>query len=190
MKVLVACEYSGVVRDAFLARGHDAVSCDLLPTDSPGPHHQGDVFEIMDQGWDLMIAHPPCTALCVSGNRWYKNTQERLDAAEFFRRFLEAPIDKICVENPVGVISTLIRRPNQYIQPYHHGHPESKKTGLWLKNLPLLTPTNIVEEGPRHVTKSGKSLPEWYNLPPSEDRWKIRSKTFEGIAKAMADQWT
>jgi site-specific DNA-cytosine methylase len=189
MRVLVACEYSGVVRDAFIAHGHEAWSCDLLPTDSPGPHIQGDVFKVIKNGWDLMIAHPPCTHLAVSGNRWYAGSQERLDAIEFFRRFLDAPISKICVENPVGAISKAIRPPDQYIQPYWFGHPESKKTGLWLKGLEPLEPTNVVEEGPRHVTKSGRSLPVWYNLPPSADRWKIRSKTFKGIADAMASQW-
>lgn len=180
MNVLVACEYSGVVRDAFLRLGHDAVSCDLLPTDSPGPHYQGDVFDIINDGFDLMIAHPPCTALAVSGNRWYYNSQERLDAVEFFKRFFDCDIPKIAVENPVGVLSTLYRKPDQYIQPWQFGHGETKKTGLWLKNLPPLRPTNIVEGREQRVWKMG----------PSPDRWKERSKTYKGIADAMADQWS
>lgn len=189
MKVLVACESSGVVRDAFIERGHEAMSCDLLPTESPGPHYTGDVFDIIDEGWDLMIAHPPCTALCVAGNKHYANTQERTDAVEFFRKFLEADIPRIAVENPVGVISTLIRKPDQYVQPYWFGDSASKKTGLWLKGLPKLVPTNMVDPGEFVTFKSGKRMPAWYNLSPSEDRWKIRSQTFKGLANAMATQW-
>ncbi len=192
MKVLIACEYSGVVRDAFLARGHEAMSCDLLPTDSPGPHHEGDVFDVIDQGWDLMIAHPPCTDLAVSGAKHFAakiadGRQQR--ALDFVQRLLDAPIDKICLENPVSVISSKIRKPNQIIQPWMFGHEATKTTCLWLKNLPSLEASQIVDKGARHVTKSGKSLPAWYNLPPSKDRWKIRSATFPGIAKAMAEQW-
>jgi hypothetical protein len=192
VKVLIACEYSGVVRDAFLARGHEAMSCDLLPTDSPGPHHEGDVFDVIDQGWDLMIAHPPCTDLAVSGAKHFAakiadGRQQR--ALDFVQRLLDAPIDKICLENPVSVISSKIRKPNQIIQPWMFGHEATKTTCLWLKNLPSLEASQIVDKGARHVTKSGKSLPAWYNLPPSKDRWKIRSATFPGIAKAMAEQW-
>jgi hypothetical protein len=190
MKVLVACEYSGIVRDAFIARGHDAMSCDLLPTDRPGPHYQGPVQDILKAGWDLMIAHPPCTHLAVSGARWFKNKQaEQAEALDFVRFLLDAPVSRIAVENPVSIISSRIRKPDQIIQPWQHGHEATKTTCLWLKNLPHLKPTNVVDKGVRHVTKSGRSLPEWYNLPPSEGRWKIRSKTFQGIADAMAQQW-
>ena len=190
MRVLVACEYSGTVRDAFLALGHDAMSCDLLPTDSPGPHYQGDVREILGNGWDLMIAHPPCTHLAVSGAKWFdKKKSQQDEALEFVRLLLSAPVPRIALENPVSIISSRIRKPDQIIQPYEHGHEATKTTCLWLKGLPLLAPSNIVGKGARHVTKSGKSLPEWYNLPPSADRWKLRSATFPGIAKAMAEQW-
>ena len=190
MRVLIACEYSGAVRDAFLARGHDAMSCDLLPTDTPGPHYQGDVRDIIGGGWGLMIAHPPCTHLAVSGARWFKDKQaEQAQALDFVRMLLDAPIPRIALENPVSIISSRIRKPDQIIQPYEHGHEATKTTCLWLKNLPPLVPTKIVGKGRRHVTKSGRSLPEWYNLPPSADRWKLRSATFPGIAAAMADQW-
>lgn len=190
MKVLIACEYSGVVRDAFIALGHDAVSCDLLPTDAPGPHYQGDVRDILEDGWDMMIAHPPCTHLAVSGARWfYLKQTEQMEALDFVRLLMNAPIHRIAVENPVGVISSHIRKPDQIIQPYMFGDSATKTTCLWLKNLPLLTPTAWVDKGARHVTKSGRSLPKWYNLPPSPDRWKIRSATFPGIARAMAEQW-
>lgn len=190
MRVLVACEYSGTVRDAFLALGHNAMSCDLLPTDSPGPHYQGDVRDILGNGWDLMIAHPPCTHLAVSGAKWFdqKKSQQE-EALDFVRLLLAAPIPRIALENPVSIISSRIRKPDQIIQPYEHGHEATKTTCLWLKGLPHLVPSKIVGKGARHVTKSGKSLPEWYNLPPSADRWKLRSATFPGIAKAMADQW-
>lgn len=190
MRVLVACEYSGVVRDAFLAAGHDAMSCDLLPTDAPGPHWHGDVRDVLGWDWDLMIAHPPCTHLAVSGARWFKDKQvEQAQALDFVRLLLDAPIPRIALENPVSIISSRIRKPDQIIQPYEHGHEATKTTCLWLKNLPLLKPSNIVGKGTRHVTKSGRSLPDWYNLPPSNDRWKIRSATFPGIAAAMAAQW-
>ena len=190
MRVLIACEYSGTVRDAFVDKGHDAWSCDLLPSDKAGNHYQGDVRDILDDEWDLMIAHPPCTHLAVSGARWFKDKQvEQAEALDFVRLLLDAPIPKIALENPVSIISSKIRKPNQIIQPYEYGHEATKTTCLWLKNLPPLMPTNIVGKGKRHVTKSGKSLPEWYNLPPSADRWKIRSATFSGIAEAMADQW-
>jgi len=180
MKVLVACEYSGVVRDAFLSRGHDAMSCDLLPTESPGPHHQGSVLDILDEGWDLMIAHPPCTHLAVSGARWFPGKRvEQEEALAFVRTLLDAPIPRIALENPVSIISTRIRKPDQYIQPWMFGHGEVKKTGFWLKELPPLEPTDIVEGREARVHKLG----------PSEDRWKLRSTTLPGIAAAMADQW-
>ena len=190
MKVLIACEFSGVVRNAFLAKGRDAMSCDLLSSESPGPHYQGDVKDILGNGWDLMIAHPPCTHLAVSGARWFKNKQaEQLAALDFVHLLLSAPIPRIALENPISIISSRIRRPDQIIQPWMFGHEATKTTCLWLKNLDPLKPTKIVDKGARHVTKSGKSLPVWYNLPPSPDRWKIRSATFQGIADAMADQW-
>lgn len=180
MRVLVACEFSGTVRDAFRRRGHDAVSCDLLPTEAPGPHYQGDARDVLGDGWDLMVAHPPCTHLAVSGARWWKDKQaEQAEALDFVRLLLEAPIGRIALENPVGKISTAIRPASQYVQPYEYGHGETKKTGLWLVNLPLLRPTNIVE---------GREGRVW-RLPPSEDRWKLRSLTYPGIADAMADQW-
>lgn len=192
MRVLVACEYSGSVRDAFLRQGHDAMSCDLLPTDRPGPHYEGDVFDVIGDGWDLMIAHPPCTHLAVSGAKHFEAKQAsgvQGQALEFVRRLLDADVPKICLENPVSIISTRIRRPSQIIQPWMFGHEATKTTCLWLKGLPKLAPTNIVGRGARHVTKSGKSLPVWYNLPPSPTRWKVRSATFQGIAEAMANQW-
>jgi len=190
MKVLIACEFSGIVRDAFIKRGHDAWSCDLLPTEVEGPHIQGDVLNILNDGWDLMIAHPPCTHLATSGARWFKNKEkEQKEALEFVSLLLNAPINKIALENPISIISSRIRKPDQIVQPWMFGHPEQKSTCLWLKNLPLLKPTNIVDKGEMHVTKSGKKLPKWYNIPPREDRWKMRSKTFEGIAAAMAEQW-
>ena len=183
MRVLIACEFSGTVRDAFIEKGHtDTWSCDLLDTEGKYQlnHYKGDVKDILHDGWDLMIAHPPCTHLAVSGARYFKDKKElQEEALEFVRVLMNAPIEKICVENPVSVISTKIRKPDQYIQPWQFGHGETKKTGLWLKNLPLLKPTEIVEG------RDGKIL----SYSPSPDRWKKRSKTYEGIAKAMADQW-
>lgn len=189
MKVLIACEYSGVVRDAFLRLGHDALSCDLLETESPGPHYRGDVRDLLDQGWDLMIAHPPCTHLAVSGARWFKDKQfEQAEALEFVWTLMNAPIPRIALENPVGIISSVIRKPDQIIQPWQFGHPEAKKTCLWLKNLPLLRPTNILDLPScghwNNQTPSGQN-----KLGPSPDRAKIRSRTYEGIAEAMAHQW-
>lgn len=198
MRVLIACEFSGTVRDAFLRRGHYAMSCDLLPCESQasGDHYQGDVRDILDHGWDLMIAHPPCTYLCSSGLHWNKRRPERVklteEALDFVRLLLDAPIPRIALENPVGCISTRIRPYDQTVQPYQFGHDASKKTCLWLKNLPPLRPTQFVE--PRMV--NGK--PRWSNqtdsgqnkLPPSDDRWAIRSETYLGIAEAMADQWS
>lgn len=194
MKVLIACEFSGTVRDAFLARGHDAVSCDLLPTESPGPHIVGDVLEILDHGWDLMIAHPPCTHLAVSGARWFKDkVEEQEKAITFFMTLINAPVKRICVENPVGIMSSRYRKPDQYIQPWQFGDPFSKRTGLWLKNLPKLKPTNIVDRGEYITYESGARLPVWYAKTywlPKKDRKKIRSTTFKGIAHAMAEQWS
>jgi len=201
MKVLVACEYSGTVRDAFISMGHEAMSCDLLPTDVPGPHYQGDVFDIINQGWDMMIAHPPCTYLCVSGLHWNKRVEGRDaktdEALEFVKKLLDAPIQRIALENPVGCISKRIRKPEQIIQPYEYGDDAAKKTCLWLKNLPKLRPTDRVR-GRKVKTPSGKIVERWSNqcdnygqdkTPPSPDRWKIRSKTWQGIADAMASQW-
>lgn len=182
MKILVACEYSGAVRDAFRDRGHDAMSCDLLPTDAPGPHYQGDVSDILNDGWDMLIGFPPCTHLAVSGARWFpeKRADGRQQAAlDFVRLLMDAPIDKIAIENPVSVISSQIRKPDQTIQPWQFGHGETKRTCLWLKGLPKLTPTDIVDGREQRIWK----------MPPSPDRWKERSKTFTGIANAMADQW-
>lgn len=190
MKVLVACEESGAVRDAFLKLGHDAMSCDLLDTSSPGPHYKGDVFDIINDGWDLMIAHPPCTHLAVSGARWFKyKEKEQKESPAFVRALLEADIPRVALENPVSVISSRIRKPDQIVQPWMFGDEATKTTCLWLKNLPKLVPTNIVGKGERHVTKGGRSLPKWYNLPPSEERARLRSKTFQGMANAMAQQW-
>jgi site-specific DNA-cytosine methylase len=180
MKVLVACEFSGIVREAFRAKGHDAWSCDLLPTEILGQHIQGDVLEVLKDGWDLMIAHPPCTHLAVSGSRWFRSKQrEQGEALDFVRALMAAPIAKIAVENPVSVISSRIRKPEQIIQPWQFGHGETKTTCLWLKGLPKLTATNIVDGREARVHK----------MPPSADRWKLRSKTYQGIADAMADQW-
>ena len=194
MKVLVACEYSGIVRDAFAAKGHDAWSCDILPTESPGNHFQGDVLEHLDKGWDLMIAHPPCTHLAVSGARWFTEGKKpwslQEEALDFVRKLLDAPINKIALENPVSVISTKIRKPNQNIQPFQYGHDVTKKTCLWLKNLPNLKPTKIVK--PDIVLVNGKKMSrmhyESFKLP-SKERSKVRSKFYTGIAEAMADQW-
>ena len=180
MKVLIACEYSGTVRDAFLAAGHDAMSCDLLPTDRPGPHYRGDVLEVLGDGWDLMIAHPPCTHLAVSGARWFKEKQpEQAEALWFVDMLLNAPIDRIALENPVSIISSRIRKPDQIIQPWQFGHGETKATCLWLKNLPKLIPTNIVSGRDNRI----------HRMPPGPDRWKERSRTYQGIADAMATQW-
>jgi site-specific DNA-cytosine methylase len=183
MKVLIACEYSGTVRDAFIARGHDAISCDLLPTDSPGPHYQGDIFDIMDTGFDLMIAHPPCTHLSVSGARHFKEKiadGRQQEAIDFFMKLINCRIPRIAVENPISIMSTKYRKPDQIIQPWQFGHGETKATCLWLKGLSLLVPTDIVDGREARVHK----------LPPSVDRWKLRSTTYKGIAEAMAEQWS
>lgn len=185
MKILIACEFSGIVRDAFRALGHDAVSCDILPSERPGPHIQGDVLTILSEGWDMMIAHPPCTHLAVSGARWFSAKQiEQAEALNFVWALMDAPIPRIAVENPVSIISSRIRRPDQIIQPWQFGHEESKATCLWLKNLPPLRPTQIMAVRNRNLTASGQN-----RLPPSPDRWRIRSRTYDGIAAAMADQW-
>jgi site-specific DNA-cytosine methylase len=180
VRVLVACEFSGIVRDAFTDAGHFAMSCDLLPTERVGNHYRGDVLAILDQDWDLMIAHPPCTHLAVSGARWFKDKQtEQAEAIAFVRTLLDAPIPRIALENPVSIISSRIRKPDQVIQPWQFGHGEVKATCLWLKNLPRLTPTNIVDGREARVHK----------MAPGPNRWAERSRTLQGIADAMADQW-
>jgi site-specific DNA-cytosine methylase len=181
MMILVACEFSGIVRDAFRALGHDAWSCDLLESErGPKFHIRGDVLHFLDFGWDLMIAHPPCTHLAVSGARWFaEKRQEQAEALEFVRALLAAPIPRIALENPVSIISSRIRKPDQIIQPWQFGHGETKATCLWLKNLPPLAPTAIVAGREARV----------HRMPPGPDRWRERSRTFPGIARAMADQW-
>lgn len=184
MKVLIACEFSGIVRDAFIARGHQAVSCDLLPTERPGPHIQGSVFDVnvVSAGWDLMIAHPDCTFLTVSGARWMNEEWRQetlLMALHAVKALWKFPVEKIAIENPVGRLSSLWRGPDQYIQPYQFGHGESKNTGLWLRGLPKLKPTNVVD---------GRNGRVWKEAP-SPERKKNRSRTYEGIAAAMAAQW-
>ena len=192
MRVLVACEYSGRVRDAFLAKGHEAMSCDLLPTEKPGPHYQGDMRDVMDYPWDLMIAHPPCTYLSVSGMHWttrgLRDPKLTEDALAFVNLLLNAPIKKIALENPISIISSRIRKPDQIIQPWWFGEDASKKTCLWLKNLPLLEPTDKLPGD--NKTRRANQTPSGQNkLGPSADRWKIRSATYQGIADAMAAQW-
>lgn len=180
MRVLVACEFSGTVRDAFSRLGHDAWSCDLLPSETQGHHYQGDVRDILGQHWDMMIAHPPCTHLAVSGARWFKDKRrEQAEALDFVRMLLHCNIPRIALENPVSIISSRIRKPDQIIQPWQHGHGETKATCLWLKGLPLLKPSNIVDG--RHARV--------HLMPPGPDRWKERSRTYPGIAQAMAEQW-
>lgn len=189
MRVLVACERSGRVRDAFLAKGHDAWSCDLFPSEAGGPHMVGDVLDKLGLGWDMMIAHPPCTHLAVSGARWFSaKRQQQREALDFVRHLLAAPIPRVCIENPVSILSTVFREPDQVIQPWQFGHPEAKATCLWLVNLPVLFPTRVL------------ALPEcgyWQNqtpsrqnkLGPSHERTALRAKTYEGVATAMAEQW-
>jgi hypothetical protein len=201
MKVLIACEFSGTVRTAFEKLGHDAWSCDLEPTSIPGNHHQGSVLDILNDGWDLMIAHPPCTYLTVTGNKWFKpeyadrfptRHQDREDGAKFFMELVNANIPRIAIENPIGVMSTRYKKPNQVVHPWQFGHEASKSTCLWLKNLPNLVPTNIVSKGEFVTYKSGKRMTKWYadaaSLSPKE-REKVRNTTFQGIADAMANQW-
>jgi hypothetical protein len=187
MRVLVACEFTGTVRRAFRELGHEAWSCDILPAEDGGPHIQGDVRQVLGDGWDLMVAHPPCTHLAVSGARHFHRKQvEQAEALEFVQTLMDAPIPRIALENPVSVISSRIRKPDQIIQPYQFGHPESKKTCLWLKGLNPLQPTAVMQMRGRweNQTPSGQN-----KLGPSPDRWKIRSKTYPGIAHAMATQW-
>lgn len=180
MRVLVACEFSGAVRDAFSKAGHDATSCDLMDSETPGNHYKGNVLDILNDGWDLMIAHPPCTHLAVSGSRWFFNKQaEQKEALEFVQTLLDAPIPCIALENPISIISSRIRKPDQIIQPWMFGHGETKATCLWLKGLPKLKATNIVEGRDARV----------HRMSPGPNRWKERSRTFSGIAAAMADQW-
>ena len=185
MKVLIACEYSGIVRDAFIRAGHDAMSCDILPTESPGPHYQGDVRDVLAEQWDMIIAHPPCTRLTNAGVRWLheRNLWDELnEACRFFNLFMEHPCEKIAVENPIPhkyAVARIGRKPDQIVQPWQFGHGETKAVGLWLKNLPKLIPTNIVE---------GRE-PRVHMMPPGPDRAKMRSRFFEGIADAMAAQW-
>lgn len=199
MRVLVACEYSGAVRDEFIKLGHDAVSCDLLPTDVPGPHYEGDVFDIINDGWDIMIAFPPCTHLALSGSQWFEQKRKdgrQAEALQFVRDLMNAPIDKIAIENPLGIISSQIRKHDQIIQPWQFGEPFQKSTCLWLKNLPPLVATDVVSKGEfkEWVNKKGvkKRQPLWYfeALGNKDKAWKVRSQTFKGIAKAMADQWS
>jgi len=187
MRVLVACEFTGTVRRAFRELGHEAWSCDILPAEDGGPHIQGDVRQVLGDGWDLMVAHPPCTHLAVSGARHFHRKQvEQAEALDFVRVLMDAPIPRIALENPVSVISSRIRKPDQIIQPYQFGHPESKKTCLWLKGLNPLQPTAVMQMRGRweNQTPSGQN-----KLGPSPDRWKLRSKTYPGIAHAMATQW-
>jgi site-specific DNA-cytosine methylase len=190
-RVLVACEYSGRVRDAFTTHGWDAWSCDVLPTERErGNHHQGPVEDLLDQHWDLLIAHPPCTHLAVSGARWFKDKQvEQAEALAFVQLLLDAPVERIALENPVSIISSRIRKPTQVVHPYWFGHPEAKATCLWLKNLPPLKPTNMLKKPDcghwQNQTPSGQN-----KLGPSPDRWKERSRTYTGIAEAMASQWS
>ena len=201
MRVLVACEFSGTVRDAFTRLGHEAWSCDIVPSDTIGNHYQCDLFEVLDKDWDLLIAHPPCTYLTVTGNKWFKpeykdrfptREQDRVDAIEFFTKIHNSNIPKICIENPVGIMSTILRKPDQIVHPWQFGHEASKNTCLWLKGLPKLTPSNIVGKGEFITYKSGKRMTKWYadaaSLSPKE-RAKVRNKTFQGIADAMASQW-
>ncbi len=178
--MLVACEFSGIVRDAFIARGHDAVSCDLLPSERPGPHIEGDVRRVLGEGWDLMIGFPPCTHLAVSGARWWPAKRQEQEAAlDFVRHLMAAEIPRIAIENPIGAISTRIRKPTQIVHPWQFGHGESKATCLWLKGLPPLQPTRVVEGRTARVHMTGET----------KDRWKRRSRTYQGIADAMAEQW-
>ena len=181
MNIAILCEYSGTVRDAFIRAGHNAISCDILPTESYGPHIQGNLFDYCWSNYDLIIAHPPCTHMCLSGNRYYAGTGKRKSSAEFIERIWKIPVDKLCIENPMGQINSYLPfmpKP-QYIQPWQYGHGETKKTGLWKRNLPDLIPTNIVEGRDNRIWK----------MPPSEDRGKLRSLFYTGIAQAMAEQW-
>ena len=202
MKILIACEFSGTVREAFAKLGHDAWSCDIEPTDIPGQHYQGDVMDILADGWDMLIAFPPCTHLAVSGARHFE--QKRKDGRQqqgidFFMQMINAPIEKISVENPVGIMSSIHKKPSQIIQPWQFGHEAQKTTCLWLKNLPNLEHTNVVGKGEFYTTPTGKKMPSWMSDPVGADGKKlaygsaeikkVRNKTFQGIADAMASQW-
>jgi hypothetical protein len=195
MRVLVACEYSGTVRDAFRRAGHDAMSCDLLPTEAPGPHYQGDVRDVLDDGWDLMVAHPPCTYLCSMGVWWNHKRPERWEhtyaAAEFVKLLWDAPIPKVAIENPVGWLSKNWAKPSQMIHPWMFGHEANKPTCLWLRGLPNLQPTKIVGKGEFYVKANGQRMSKWSHITSGTraDRWKIAAATYQGIADAMADQW-
>lgn len=194
MRVLVACEFSGVVRDAFRALGHDAWSCDLLPSPTASPFHlTGNVLSILDDGWDLMVAHPPCTYLCSSGLHWNRRRPERAlqteDAVQFFLRLAAAPIKRKCLENPIGCMSTRYRKPDQIVHPWQFGEDASKATCLWLENLPPLVPTNVLPGG-RAARRANQTASGQNRLPPSPDRWKLRSITYPGFARAMAQQWS
>jgi hypothetical protein len=194
MRVLIACEFSGVVRDAFIARGHDAISCDLLPTEKPGPHYKGDVMDIINDGWDMMIAFPPCTHLAVSGAKHFAEKiadGRQQEGIDFFMKMTQTNIKKWCVENPIGIMNTKYRKPDQIIQPWQFGHEVSKSTCLWLNNLPKINPTNIVSRGEFLVFPSGRRMSKWYADKPfgGDGRRRVRSITFQGIADAMAAQW-
>lgn len=180
MKILIGCEFSGIVRDSFLAQGHDCWSCDIIPTEKPGPHIVNDVRNVLDDGWDMAIFFPPCTHLAVSGARWFKDKRhEQREALDFVRTLMNAPIPRIAIENPVGMISSRIRKPDQIIQPWMFGHTEQKKTCLWLKHLPPLFPNGYQAERNQTI----------WRMPPSPDRGKERSRTFAGVGAAMAAQW-
>ena len=195
MKVLIACEFSGTVRDAFIKGGHDAMSCDLEPTDVSGPHYQGDVIDVINDGWDLMIAHPPCTHLAVSGARHFAKKiadGRQQQGIDFFMALANCNIPRYAIENPIGIMSNKWRKPDQIINPWEYGHGTTKATCLWLKGLPLLQPTNVVDKGAIWTAKSGKRMSQWFydsSLLPPKEREKMRNKTFQGIADAMAQQW-
>lgn len=179
MRVLVACEFSGIVRAAFRARGHYSVSCDLLSSELPGLHYRGDVRKLLSLEWDLVLAFPPCTHLCVSGARWFRDkVVEQMEAVKFFMLFVDCA-ERVCIENPIGVMSRYYRKPDQIVQPWQFGHGEVKATCLWLRGLPLLVPSRIVDGREARVHRE----------PPGPERWKRRSRTFQGLAEAMADQW-
>jgi len=189
MKVLVACEYSGKTRDSFIRNGHDAISCDFLQTERPGKHYQGDVRDIINDGFDLMVAHPSCQHLAVSGSRhFWRKQKEQKEALDFVRLLMNCNIPRWCIENPISVISSAIRPPDQIIQPYEYGDPYQKSTCLWLKNLPLLRPTKIVDKGEFYISPSGKKIPKWLAVLGS-GKGKERSMSFDGISNAFGDQW-
>lgn len=202
MRILVACEHSGTVRDAFIRKGHDAVSCDLLPTDTPGPHYMGDVRDVLGEPWDMILAFPPCTHLAVSGAKHF--AQKRADGRQqegvyFFLLFTRLECERVAIENPVGIMSSVYRKPDQIVHPWQFGDPFRKTTCLWLRGLPRLTPTKVVDKGAEYISPSGKRMPKWYGdavgkdgkklAYGSEDLRRIRNKTFPGIAEAMAEQW-